>query len=121
MLSLEPSPDKCWMDGVVRDTGIGIPSDKIPQLFSEFYQVDNSFARREQGTGLGLALTKRILEFYRGRISVDSQLGLGSTFRFRLPLDLQLPGPADAAASGNSGLVELSPPHPGLSPGQGCF
>lgn len=70
----------------VEDTGIGIAQDKLPELFSEFYQVDSSYARQQEGTGLGLALTKRLVELHHGRITVTSQLGQGSIFRFELPV-----------------------------------
>jgi PAS domain S-box-containing protein len=70
----------------VEDTGIGIAQEKLSELFSEFYQVDSSYARQQEGTGLGLALTKRLVELHRGRISVESTLGQGSIFRFELPV-----------------------------------
>jgi len=70
----------------IEDTGIGISEDKIPELFSEFYQVDNSYARQYEGTGLGLAVTKRLVELHGGTIWVKSRLGEGSTFIFTLPL-----------------------------------
>ncbi len=70
----------------VRDTGIGIRAEDLSKLFVEFQQLDASAARRYQGTGLGLALTKKIIEFQRGSISVDSEAGKGSTFTVLLPL-----------------------------------
>jgi PAS domain S-box-containing protein len=70
----------------VRDTGIGMKSGDIQKLFVEFQQLDSSATRRFSGTGLGLALTKKIIEFQGGRIEVDSQLGSGSTFTVILPL-----------------------------------
>jgi PAS domain S-box-containing protein len=70
----------------VRDTGIGISAEDFPKLFVEFQQLDSSSTRRFGGTGLGLALTKKIVEFQHGRISVDSYPGQGSTFTVLLPL-----------------------------------
>jgi len=70
----------------VRDTGIGIKTDDINKLFTEFEQLDTGTARRFEGTGLGLALTKKIVEFQGGQISVESEPGQGSTFSVVLPI-----------------------------------
>jgi protein-histidine pros-kinase len=70
----------------VRDTGIGIKAEDIERLFVEFQQLDSSLARRYQGTGLGLALTKKIVEFQQGSITVESETGKGSTFTVILPM-----------------------------------
>lgn len=69
----------------VSDTGIGIPAGDIPRLFVEFQQLDSTMAKRYQGTGLGLALTKRIVEAQGGRVGVESRPGEGSTFYAVLP------------------------------------
>ncbi len=70
----------------VKDSGIGIPEDRWEMLFRPFQQVDSSLSRRHEGTGLGLALTKKLAELHGGTISLDSQVSKGSTFRVWLPL-----------------------------------
>jgi signal transduction histidine kinase len=67
----------------IRDTGMGIPEDKLQMIFDEFYQVEGG---KHGGTGLGLAIAKRLVEEQGGNIWVESQLGKGSTFYFTLPL-----------------------------------
>lgn len=86
-LVLYPSQDNKWIYCYVQDTGIGIPKEQIPKLFTEFFQVDASSSRCHEGTGLGLALTKKLVDHHGGSIHVDSQPGVGTTFRFSLPWD----------------------------------
>lgn len=69
----------------VKDSGIGITVDDLPHLFQKFYRADNSDTREIGGTGLGLYLTKVLVDNMQGRISVESQLGVGSTFFVELP------------------------------------
>jgi PAS domain S-box-containing protein len=64
----------------VRDTGIGIPEDKLDTIFNSFEQVDGSYSRRYQGAGLGLGIVKRFTELMRGQVTVESVFGQGSTF-----------------------------------------
>jgi len=71
----------------VTDTGIGIPADKLKQVFEKFSQVDASSTRRHEGTGLGLAITSRLIDLMQGRIEVASEEGKGSTFTVTLTLD----------------------------------
>ena len=69
----------------ISDTGAGIPAEDVPHLFQKFYRVDNSATRTVGGTGLGLFIARKIVELYRGRIWVESELGRGSTFFINLP------------------------------------
>lgn len=76
------------IDIIVTDTGCGIPESKLAAIFEEFEQVDSSSARRHDGAGLGLAITKRLLDAMGGAIEVESRLNEGSTFRARLTLPI---------------------------------
>jgi protein-histidine pros-kinase len=69
----------------VRDYGIGIRKDDLPRVFREFEQLDSGASRRYPGTGLGLALTKKMIELHNGSIAVDSEFGAGSIFTVSLP------------------------------------
>lgn len=69
----------------VSDTGIGIPKEKIPLIFERFRQLDGSQTRSYGGTGLGMAVSKNLVELIGGRIEVESEVGRGSTFRVSIP------------------------------------
>jgi signal transduction histidine kinase len=69
----------------VKDTGIGIKPEDLKRLFREFEQLDGGSARHFEGTGLGLALTRKIVEFQKGSIDVQSEFGRGSTFTAIFP------------------------------------
>lgn len=71
----------------VRDQGIGIPADAIPQLFRKFYRVDNTETRKIGGTGLGLSVVKQIIEAHHGSVCVESKPGEGSCFLFSIPVE----------------------------------
>jgi signal transduction histidine kinase len=73
----------------VRDTGPGIAPADHAKIFEEFQQADSSSTRKKGGTGLGLAIAKRIVEMHGGRISVDSELGKGSTFTLAIPIRVE--------------------------------
>ncbi|HEY9670696.1 MAG TPA: ATP-binding protein [Waterburya sp.] len=70
----------------IADTGIGIPEDKLDRIFESFEQADGSIAREYGGAGLGLAITKQLVQLHGGRIWVESQIGVGSRFTFTLPI-----------------------------------
>jgi signal transduction histidine kinase len=70
----------------VSDTGPGLPPDQRDRIFEKFHQIDSSNTKTKGGTGLGLAIAKEIVEMHGGRISVESALGKGSTFRMELPV-----------------------------------
>ena len=78
----------------VRDTGIGIPGDRMDRLFKSFSQVDTSTTRRFGGTGLGLAISQRLVELMHGRIWAESEEGRGSTFNVEISV-VPVPGIAD--------------------------
>jgi len=76
-----------WIVLEVSDTGIGIPKNKIGNLFADFSQIDSKEARKRMGTGLGLSISARIVELMKGSLAVESVEGEGSTFTIELPCD----------------------------------
>ena len=77
------------MEVAVTDTGIGIAPQDQALVFEEFRQVGADYTTKVEGTGLGLALTKKLVELHGGRIWVESDKGKGSTFTFTLPLQYE--------------------------------
>ena len=69
----------------IQDTGIGIPEEDLPLIFNRFYRVDKARTRDEGGSGLGLSICKQIAESHKGKIEVESKLGVGTRFKIRLP------------------------------------
>jgi signal transduction histidine kinase/ActR/RegA family two-component response regulator len=95
----------------VRDTGIGIPADRIDQLFKPFSQIDTSSTRKYGGTGLGLSIVKHLVELMDGQIEVESRIGSGSTFSFTAPFQIAT-GAQNAASA-----VSDKPAHVNTAPG----
>jgi PAS domain S-box-containing protein len=86
-IPLVPSAAGEWVKFSVRDTGIGLKAEDLERVFAPFEQADSSVSRKYQGTGLGLSLTKRLVELHGGKIWAESQgLGRGSVFQYLLPL-----------------------------------
>ncbi len=75
-----------WLNIEVEDQGIGIAEEDLPKVFDQFTQLDMSSTRKVEGTGLGLSITRHLVEMHGGTISVESEVGVGSTFKVRLPI-----------------------------------
>ncbi len=105
-VTVRDSPEQLTVS--VADTGIGMKPEDLPKLFREFEQIDGSYTRRYQGTGLGLALCRRFVEMHGGRIWAESQFGKGSTFTFTIPRELrQAPEPPVEEAAPTLESMEL--------------
>ena len=91
---------------VVSDTGIGIAPEDLPRLFQPFVQLDSRLSREHEGTGLGLALVRRLVDLHGGRVSVDSTPGEGTKVTVELPLD---GGTAAAPAAAPAAAEETTP------------
>lgn len=92
---------RCGQDAVVigvADTGLGISPDDQTRIFEPFYQVDGSLRRSYGGSGLGLNISKQLVEMHRGKMWLESELGVGTTFYFSLPLESPSPLPSSTTS-----------------------
>ena len=83
-------PNKPFIEISIRDTGIGIPQEEINKLFTKFFRADNAVKSQTEGTGLGLYISKNIIEAHGGEIRIESELNRGTIFYFTLPTDQSL-------------------------------
>ena len=106
-IACEPTaqPDTETVRIAVKDTGIGIPPDKREEIFQKFVQADTSISRKYGGTGLGLTITKTLVEIMGGTIEVESRLAEGSTFTVCLPLRIAKDVPLETAETETAGIT----------------
>ena len=112
--NLKSAIDRNFIEISVADTGIGIKPEDLPKLFKEFTQLESPYTKQREGTGLGLVLTKRLVELHGGTIRVESEIGKGSKFIFTIPVKQpakQAPSPdakisyAKTGVSGKRALI----------------
>jgi signal transduction histidine kinase len=89
----------------VSDTGIGIDAAELPRIFDRFFRGSRATEARGSGSGLGLAIVRSIVEMHGGSVTVESRLGVGTTFRVTLP-----PNPRPPISSDSQRVAETSPP-----------
>lgn len=103
-----------WIEVKISDTGSGISPDRLPHIFDRFYQADESYTGDQEGSGIGLALTKELVELHHGKITVESKVGVGTSFTVLLPL-----GDEHLNREEKVGSSQLAVDIPPLSPHQG--
>jgi signal transduction histidine kinase len=101
-----------WFQLAVADQGVGIPPEDLPRIFDRFHQVGHAMTREIEGAGLGLYITKRLVEAMGGTITVASVAGQGSTFRIWLPTDLESANGQDFAEPGLADQLEAGRAQP---------
>lgn len=101
-IAVRPSDDGQFAEIAIRDTGTGIPSEKLPRIFDPFFSTKTPDAGGQGGTGLGLALCREVVESHKGRIRVESAIGRGTTFTLKFPLSRPV-----ALSSTNSPSMEI--------------
>jgi PAS domain S-box-containing protein len=110
-LNEEGSPNGRVVVLRVTDTGTGIPQESLPHLFERFYRVEDAKSRTHEGTGIGLALVKELVQLHQGQVSVQSVLGQGTTFSVTLPVGREHLPPdrtfeqSERASSSSSGVL----------------
>ena len=97
-LTVQSNPESGMGEISIRDTGYGIPSDKLRRIFDPFFSTKQADDQGQGGTGLGLALCRDIIEAHKGRIRVESAVGQGTTFTLKLPLVAALSDRDDASS-----------------------
>ena len=112
----QSSPNRsAWLRFSISDTGIGIAPENIPKLFQPFIQIDSALNRKYEGTGLGLALVKQIVDLHGGKVSLTSELGVGSCFVVDIPYKNIVLTPSDSQTPINLNL-ETDKPEQTTSP-----
>ena len=96
----------------VSDTGIGVPEHEMPRLFERFHRIEHARSRSNEGSGIGLALVKELIELHGGTITATSTVGAGTTFTIRLPFgSAHLPGEALSPAGGTTAVSATAQPY----------
>jgi anti-sigma regulatory factor (Ser/Thr protein kinase) len=109
-VGLRATDDRAGCTLTVSDTGRGIPADELPHVFDRFYQVDSTTTREHEGTGIGLALVKELVELHQGTMAVESKRGFGTTFTVHLPLKAQGVSSQDADTGAEAPTTEQGVP-----------
>ncbi len=105
--SLNSQHNRNFIEISVEDTGIGIKTEDMPKLFKAFTQLESAYTKKHEGTGIGLVLSRQLVELHGGRIWLESELGVGSRFTFTIPLRQE--GAEDSACSGDENVMRLNP------------